>query len=227
MNLNSPKAGIAFGRLRLVLFNYNSWDPKWLYQKIDINSKAKPIDIYLSGYSKPIIQSTSLRETSKILGVSITLITPHHVHDGKSFVSPLLGMNVIIKEKGASFNNNKIIHRAKINHSLLDYDFDKIPKGKVLALLPDKITIFDSYSSSSNAAKILDKTKFKNVKKFNNKMADYIHRYLNLNKLVKTEMGEFYFVINPLTLIERAKRIKPKFAEGGHSLWQASPSLCN
>ena len=69
---------------------------------------------------------------------------------------------------------------------ITDVDLFSLPDG-IIALLSDKRTKFNVYTSASHAAYSIDgKVEFK-----------YIERYINVNKLVKTNAGSFYFVKRP------------------------------
>lgn len=92
-------------------------------------------------------------------------------------------IRVRVQEPNTVITNEKIQHRAKINHPLLQYNFKSLEVDKIFTLLLDKIIIHSSYDSTSQAAKVLNTTKFSGVTKFNNRIADYINRYLNSGTL--------------------------------------------
>ena len=69
---------------------------------------------------------------------------------------------------------------------ITNIDLFSIPE-KIIALQSDKCTKFNIYTSASHAAYSIDgKVEFK-----------YIERYINVNKLVETNAGSFYFVKRP------------------------------
>ena len=66
-----------------------------------------------------------------------------------------------------------------------DVDLFSLPDG-IIALLSYNYTKFNVYNSASQVAYLIGKVEFK-----------YIDRYINVNKLVQTSAGSFYFVKRP------------------------------
>ena len=54
----------------------------------------------------------------------------------------------------------------------------------------------------------MDFEKYNKLIKAGNRRFEYVINYINLNKLVKTSLGEFYFVCNPQTINDRSKLAK-------------------
>lgn len=66
-------------------------------------------------------------------------------------------------------------------------------------------TIFGKYSSSKEAAAKLNPERFKDSSaRYNNKFLD---NYINREKLVVNELGSFYFVQNPNTDRQKARKV--------------------
>lgn len=70
-------------------------------------------------------------------------------------------------------------------------DWSKIPINKTVALLSDKVTIYGVYNSARDAAKKLGITNNHSI----------INLYTNIEKLVNSSHGEFYFVRHPNSII--------------------------
>ena len=87
--------------------------------------------------------------------------------------------------------------------------------NKIFALLPDKITIHSSYNSTSQAPQTLKM--FWTLLSFQGSLNLIIEwptslerGYLNLDRLVNTEAGQFNFTVKYLTFSSRANKIKAK-----------------
>jgi hypothetical protein len=69
------------------------------------------------------------------------------------------------------------------------FDLHNLPAGQLFTYLADKVTLYKYYPSPAVAARELDnKVEYK-----------YISRYINVDKIVTTTQGLFYFVMNPRT----------------------------
>jgi NUMOD1 domain len=81
-----------------------------------------------------------------------------------------------------------MVHPSSKVHAPLSHDLN-LPEGVVCAVNSDGKSVFGTYKSSYEAAKV-------------HKVTDYrrILRYLGMDKLVETVLGNFYFTAAPITL---------------------------
>lgn len=100
--------------------------------------------------------------------------------------SPTLNLDVTFLQTGLKYSDQALKGFTIVDTGITDVDLFSLPDG-IIAILSDKHTKFNVYTSASQAAYLIDgKVEFK-----------YIERYINVNKLVQTSPGSFYFVKRP------------------------------
>jgi GIY-YIG catalytic domain len=198
-----------------VYFPILSWDPsllnnKWegthLGNKIEIWSNSTNIEgIHLESINTPLIIYNSTLEASRQLGISRHKLMRYLNHNTPAY-SPSLDISVIIKYPNSILSTEQVkSHRLK-HRPIQDVNLDLLKVGRLYAYLPDKKTVHSEYSTTGEAALAL------NPQKFNNKTTEnrFILRYINQDKLVKTELGTFYFMSHPNTLKHWSNKVLPQ-----------------
>ncbi len=66
----------------------------------------------------------------------------------------------------------------------------------------------EGFNSAKEACATLDPDKYTILSQSGNSKIEYISRYINLEYLVTTVSGSFYFVANPITLAQKAQSTK-------------------
>jgi hypothetical protein len=126
----------------------------------------------------------------------------------------VLLFKVKVLEMGISKFNykdpNSFSHRAKVNYGKVNFKLEDLEIGKYFALNENKTMLSsDGYLSIRDFCKDLDPNKYENLIKAGNYRFEYISRYINLNKLISTLIGDLYIVANPLTLENQSRYGKP------------------
>jgi hypothetical protein len=93
-------------------------------------------------------------------------------------------------------DNSPIVYPKAKQYSLIDYNISSLEEGYIYALDYTKSNCVYKFQDLIIATKTLDPTKT-NGKEINQLNVRHISRYLNKDKLVKTELGHFYFICNP------------------------------
>jgi hypothetical protein len=107
--------------------------------------------------------------------------------------SQTLNLNVTFLLTGSSYSYKQLKGYTINTNPITNVDLSSLPDG-LIALKADKVTQFNIFKSVSHAAYLID----------NNFESEYIKRYVNVEKLIKTTAGSFYFV-------QRPDYIAPKF----------------
>jgi len=193
------------GEISTVLYQYTSWNPKTLNIPRTIDFFSKTIEVKIKG--ELLITLPSINITAITLGVSRERIRLY-LNKLKELYSPILNTKVNVNEVGITPVDLPVIHRLPIKHSILKLEninlTDLDPK-LVYAFNSDKITIFNTYLSITKA--IEDLCPIKSVK--NPRNLNFIARYINIDFLVKTEKGIFYFARHPDVRLKKNMAIKP------------------
>lgn len=202
-----------------VYFPIQSWDPiiltsEWkgthLANKIEIwynpiintTKDSNGVPDNFKNTNNPLIVFNSTLEASRQLGISRHKLMRYLNHNTPAY-SPLLDISVIIKHPEAILKTESVkSHRLK-DRPIQNVNLEQLEVGRLYAYLPDKKTVYSEYSSTGEAASNL------NPKKFLNKTPDnrFILRYINQEKLVKTELGTFYFMSHPNTLKQWSDKV--------------------
>jgi len=197
-----------------VNFVYNTWDLNWLSADLTLSPRVKNIIVFDEKSSEPILGPLSINKIKIILQVSKDIV-PRYLNNIKFFYSPGLGFKVRVQELNvSSLNKNQIIHRKQsISLNKIDFDIDSLEKNKIFILNSDFTFLkhngaIKSFDTLGKAIKFLDFEKYNKLIKAGNRKFEYVRNYINLNKLVKTSLGEFYFACNPQTINDRSKLAK-------------------
>lgn len=122
----------------------------------------------------------------------------NYLNKSYSFESKTLECKVFVKSPNGIIDKSPITHYDTKKYLLIDYDINSLEEGYIYALNLNKSEIKFKFNSAIEAARNLDPSKLKK----DDVLGRYISRYLNQERLVRTELGDFYFVINPQTLIK-------------------------
>lgn len=190
-----------------VQFSYNSWDPSTLDQSNYLKyTNAVQVEVWLKEPKEILTTYPSIYKAAKGLGVSRNLISAY-LNRPYSFEKNLLELNVFVKTNEGVIDNSPINFNKPKTYPKIDYNTNLLEEGLIYALSPDKLDIKHTFKSSQEATKMLNPIKYKNNNKINWKV---IYNYLNQEKLVNTELGIFYFICNPLTLINNKSKTASK-----------------
>jgi hypothetical protein len=181
-----------------VFFSYNSWDPSSLNEMYNSkNPNSITVEVWLEEPKEILTTFSSKIKTAEGLGVSIGLIT-RYLNKPFSIKSNLLELNVFIKTSEGIIDHSPIIHPKAKEHPLIDYDINSLKEGYIYALNSDKSKIEYKFKNTKSVIKYFYPLKFKN--NLGDIQGRYVSFYYNQEKLVNTELGNFYFVCNPNTL---------------------------
>lgn len=181
-----------------VYFSYNFWDPSTLYKSYNSkNLNATFVEVWLENPKEILMTFFSQLKAAEGLGVSSNLIT-RYLNKPFSFKSNLLELNVFVRTSEGIMNNSSIIHPKAKQYPLIKYDLNSLEEEYIYALNLDKSKIEYKYKTTKSVIKHLYPFKFKN--NLGDIQGRYVSIYYNQEKLIKTELGNFYFVCNPNTL---------------------------
>jgi hypothetical protein len=193
-----------------VTFSYTTWDPSNLnltYNTKNLNSLR--VEVWLEDINEILITYPSIQKAAEGLGVSRELVS-RYLNKLSYFRSTSLELNVYVKTPKGTIIDSPIVHPSAKQYPLIkDYNINNLKPGFIYALNPNKSKIEYTFDTANLAAKTLDPSKFKNWEK-GWLDSRYISRYLNQERLVKTELGNYYFVCNPDTLIKFQSKTKYK-----------------
>lgn len=192
-----------------VTFSYTIWNPITLNQSYNLkNPNASTVEVWLEDNKTILTTYSSINKAADKLGVSRELIS-RYLNKPFSFKSTLLELDVFVRTPNSSIINKPVLHPIAKQYPSIDYNINNLEPGFIYALNADKSNIEYTFKTAKLAAKTLDPSKFKN----NNRSSldsKYISRYLNQERLVKTELGNFYFLCNPNTLIKFQSKTKSR-----------------
>jgi hypothetical protein len=192
-----------------VMFSYYTWNSSTLDLAYNLkNPNALTVEVWLEDTKEILTTYPSIQKTAESLGVSRELIS-RYLNKSSSFESTLLELNVYVKNPNSTIVNTPIVHPSAKKYPLIDYDISSLESDFIYVLNSDKSKIEYTFNTANLAAKTLDPSKFKDWKK-GWLDSRYISRYLNQERLVKTELGSYYFVCNPNTLIKFQSKTKSK-----------------
>lgn len=192
-----------------VTFSYTIWNPVTLDQSYNLkNPNASKVEVWLDDNKEILTTYSSINKAAAGLGVSRELIS-RYLNKSFSFKSTLLELDVYVRTPNSSIEDTPVLHPKAKQYSLIDYDINGLDSGFIYVLNSDKSNIVYLFNNVNSAARTLDPSKSANNK---TGLLDskYISRYLNQDKLVKTELGNFYFMCNPDTLIKYQSKTKSK-----------------
>ena len=136
-----------------------------------------------------LITDNKYRRLASYLGITRYNTMMERLNNSKVYTySPTLNLDVTLLQTGLNYSDQALkgFTITIVDTPITDVDLFSLPDG-IIALLSDKHTKFNVYNSASQAAYLIDgKVEFK-----------YIERYINVNKLVQTSAGSFYFVKRP------------------------------
>jgi len=192
-----------------VSFLYTTWNPVTLNQSYNLkNPNASKVEVRLDNNNKILTTYSSINKAAAGLGVSRELIS-RYINKPLSFKSTLLELDVFVKTPNSLVDNTPVLHPKAKKYPPINYDVNSLNLDYIYLLSSDKSKIVDIFDNVNSAAKALEPSK-----SVNNKTglldSKYISRYLNQDRLVKTELGDFYFMCNPKTLIKNQFKTKSK-----------------
>jgi hypothetical protein len=131
----------------------------------------------------------SINQASNLLGIPHTSLVRHKNLINHPVNSPVFGPVFIVDSSMPLSEERPTYHNTSHLESISDFDLESLAPNFLYAYLADKETLFGTYISPSDAARLLDN-------KSDNK---YIRRYINLERLVLVgpEKTPVYFVMNP------------------------------
>ena len=191
---------------REVVFSYTTWDSSSLDQSYNTkNPKAQMIEVRLEGIDTILTVYPSIRKAAEGLGVSKALISKY-INKSSSFESKLLETSVIVKTPNSTIDHSPIewSKNTSKQYPPINYDILSLEEGHIYALNADKSVIQYKFNNVQNVIETLYPSKFNN--KIGDSRGRYVLCYYNLEKLVKTELGDFYFVIHPNTLVQHKSK---------------------
>lgn len=157
------------------------WSP------VDDNSGLKPqvISAYLAGTDIEVASNVFKIQFATQLGIPYnTFMT--HMNSIRPIWSNTLGAYITLLVEDSSYEDVTLQGPYINTEPIEGVDLNSLPNG-IIALNADKVTQFGTYQSSAEAALVLD----------GKVEHSYIKRYVNVDKLVVTSAGSFYFVRNP------------------------------
>jgi hypothetical protein len=193
-----------------VVFTYTSWNPSTLDLVYNLKTpNAVTIEVLLEDTKEILITYPSIQKAATGLGASTTTINKY-LNKSYSFESTSLELNVLVRTPNGTISDSPIVYpKAKQLH-LIDYDLNSLEEGYIYALDSTKSNCVYKFDDVIIATKRLDPTKWAREKDIKQLGVRHISRYLNLEKLVKTELGNYYFVCNPNHLTKLRAKWAPK-----------------
>lgn len=185
-----------------VTFGFVNWQPE-----LNNNKNKVTIEIY-DQFNHLVSSFPSKRLACKELDLGLTTIN-RYLNKKFTVTSPKLEMDIYIVDPSKPLSDEPLeyLDNTKLP-TITDVDLFNIPQNKLVALLPDKVTVFGIYNNAPEAAKLLD----------NKKESKYIGRYINKEKLVKAGDKLLYFVMHPDYKDNLSLRRKPVSARNTNSI---------
>lgn len=143
------------------------------------------ISAFLAGTDIELASNVFKMQFASLLGIPYNTFM-NHLNCIRPIWSPTLGEYITLLVEGSSYEDVSLTKPYLNTEPVTGIDLSSLPDG-IIAVLPDKVTRFGTYQSSAQAALILD----------GKVECLYISRYVNVDKLVATSAGSFYFVRNP------------------------------
>lgn len=191
-----------------VFFSYTSWNVSTLNQTYNPkNPNAVLVEVWLKEPREILTTFSSKLKAAEGLGVTSGLIT-RYFNKPYSFKSKLLELDVLVKSFNGVIDNTPIIHPKSKEYPLINYDIDSLEPGYIYVLDSDKSNIELRFNNTKSVIEHFYPHKFKTNS--GDTYGRYVSIYYNKEKLVHTELGDFYFVCNPKTLAKRKSKGQPK-----------------
>ena len=179
-----------------VVFSYTSWNPLTLNKSYDIKTpNAITVEVLLEDTKDILTTYPSINQAAIGLGAS-TITINRYLNKSYSFESTSLELRVFVQTPNKMIDNSPIVYPKAKQYSLIDYNISSLEEGYIYALDYTKSNCVYKFQDLIIATKTLDPTKT-NGKEINQLNVRHISRYLNKDKLIKTELGHFYFICNP------------------------------
>jgi len=176
-----------------IVFQFMNWKPGY----VEGFSKGVPVTV-TSEDTGEVYTFTSILQTANFLRVSPSTIRRYLNVINSPVLSPILGYRYVVDQDRPIKDHIEYQSDANCSDPIKGIDIDSLEPGKLYAYRVDKVTLFGTYKTPGEAAKVLDN-------KSENK---YIRRYINLDSivLVGPDQTPVYFVMNPTYKDDMTKR---------------------
>lgn len=162
---------------------------KWTEKKISLfPHKTKPsLIVHKAGTDEVLMTDNKYRKIASYLGITRYNTMMERLNNSKvQTYSTTLNSYVTFLQEGMSYTHTSLKGHTLISTPISGVDLFSLPEG-IIALSADKKTQYKIFLSTNHAAYLLD----------GKVDSQYISRYINVEKLVKTREGSFYFVSRP------------------------------
>jgi hypothetical protein len=171
----------------------------WNAKDISLFKDSKPIIIvHKAGTNEVLFKDSKYRNIASYLGLTRYNTMIERLNNSKVHTySPSLDQYVTrfaLLQTGMEYKDTSLKGYTSNTIPIAGVDLFSLPEG-LIALKSDKTTQYNKYLSANHAAYSID----------GNFESKYIERYINIEKLVETKEGNFYFVKRPDYVAPKAK----------------------